>query len=141
MQSASWPSVEGTVTRSEVERRGSNKGTTVRLKLAYTYSGKSGHYDLRLHAPSRSLSLPPVSGRRHRLDLRWRDVRSLRVGPRVSSGQVGHLHSYPVTLEHDGVTKGAHSVALSRRHGGTRPHTSTCSWRPCSCCCTRACTG
>jgi hypothetical protein len=61
---------------------------------------QSGHYDLRLHPQSRSLSLPPVSGRRHRLDLRWRDVRAIRVGPPASSPEVGHLQSYPVTLEH-----------------------------------------
>ncbi|SEK38054.1 Protein of unknown function [Stigmatella aurantiaca] len=59
---------------------------------------KAGHYDLRLHTQTRSLSLPPFSGRKHRLDVRWRDVRSLRVEPQVRTPQ-GQVTRYHLTLE------------------------------------------
>ncbi|MFY2558055.1 DUF3592 domain-containing protein [Corallococcus terminator] len=61
---------------------------------------ESGRYDLRLHTQARRLSLPAISGRKHRLDLRWRDVRSLRVDPPVRGNQRGSENRYPLTLEH-----------------------------------------
>ncbi|MFP2958437.1 DUF3592 domain-containing protein [Myxococcus sp. 1LA] len=61
---------------------------------------KAGHYDLRLHAQARSLSLPPFSERKHRLDLRWRDVRSLRVAPQAPTKKGGQVSRYHLTLEH-----------------------------------------
>lgn len=44
-QSASWPSVQGTITQSEVETVRSNKSTTYRPKLVYTYSVDGQHYE------------------------------------------------------------------------------------------------
>ncbi|NNB85025.1 DUF3592 domain-containing protein [Corallococcus exiguus] len=70
---------------------------TGRLSSAWR---KAGRYDLRLHVQARSLSLPPVSGRKHRLDLRWRDVRAIRVDPPVRGNQRGSVNRYPLTLEH-----------------------------------------
>ncbi|WP_375761001.1 DUF3592 domain-containing protein [Corallococcus exercitus] len=60
---------------------------------------KSGHYDLRLHAQARSLSLPPFSRRRQRLDVRWRDVRSLRVETQVRQHKGRPVTRYQLTLE------------------------------------------
>ncbi|NTX07360.1 DUF3592 domain-containing protein [Myxococcus sp. CA040A] len=59
---------------------------------------KSGHHDLRLHTQSRSLSLPPFSERKHRLDVRWRDVRSLRVEPQFRTPKREQVSSYHLTL-------------------------------------------
>lgn len=60
---------------------------------------KAGHYDLRLHPQARSLSLPPFSGRKHRLDVRWRDVRALRVEPQVRTSKGKQVTRYELTLE------------------------------------------
>lgn len=60
---------------------------------------KSGHYDLRLHTQARSLSLPPFSRRRHRLEVRWRDVRSLQVETRVRQHKGRQVVRYLLTLE------------------------------------------
>lgn len=57
-----------------------------------------GSSDLCLHAQTRSLSLPPFSGRKHRLDVRWRDVQSLRVEPRVRVHHRKQVTRYPLTL-------------------------------------------
>lgn len=61
---------------------------------------KAGHYELRLHPQARSLSLPPGAGRKHRLDLRWRDVQSLRVEHQAPPTQKGQVSRYQLTLEH-----------------------------------------
>ncbi len=60
---------------------------------------RSGYYDVRLHTEARSLSLPPVSGRKRRLDVRWSDVRSLRVEHRVRTRRGRKLTWYHPTLE------------------------------------------
>ncbi|WP_244981514.1 DUF3592 domain-containing protein [Corallococcus exercitus] len=60
---------------------------------------KSGHYDLRLHAQARTLSLPPFFRRKHRLDVRWRDVRSLRVETQVRQHKGRQSTHYQPTLE------------------------------------------
>ncbi|RKH36087.1 DUF3592 domain-containing protein [Corallococcus sicarius] len=59
---------------------------------------KAGNFDLCLHAQTRSLSLPPFSGRKHRLDVRWRDVQSLRVEPQVRVQNKKQVTRYPLTL-------------------------------------------
>ncbi|NPD22518.1 DUF3592 domain-containing protein [Corallococcus exiguus] len=61
---------------------------------------KAGRFDLRLHVQARTLSLPAGSGRKHRLDLRWRDVRAIRVDPPVRGNQRGSVNRYPLTLDH-----------------------------------------
>ncbi|WP_163866606.1 DUF3592 domain-containing protein [Myxococcus eversor] len=60
---------------------------------------RAGHYDLRLIARSRSLSLPPYLKRRHRLDVRWSDVLSLRVEPQLRKPPAKEVGSYQLTLE------------------------------------------
>ncbi|WP_242588305.1 DUF3592 domain-containing protein [Corallococcus macrosporus] len=60
---------------------------------------KSGHYDLRLHTQARSLSLPPFSQRKQRLDIQWRDVRSLQVETKVRQHKGRPVTSYQPTLE------------------------------------------
>ncbi|NTX66819.1 DUF3592 domain-containing protein [Myxococcus sp. CA051A] len=60
---------------------------------------KSGHHDVRLHTQARSLSLPPFSERKHRLDVRWRDVRSLRVEPQLHMPKKERVSSYQLTLQ------------------------------------------
>lgn len=45
MQMESWPSVQGTITRSEVDAVRSNKTTTYGLKVAYTYSVDGQQYE------------------------------------------------------------------------------------------------
>ncbi|WP_426747160.1 DUF3592 domain-containing protein [Myxococcus faecalis] len=57
---------------------------------------KAGHYEVRLHRRERRLSLPPIPGRKARLDLRWNDVLSLRVESQVSAK---NKTRYRVTLE------------------------------------------
>ena len=77
---------------------------------------KSGHYELRLHAQARSLSLPPFSRRRHRLDVRWRDVRSLRVEPRVRQHKGREVVSYPLTLERSTADGGVREEDIASFH-------------------------
>lgn len=71
---------------------------------------KTGYYDLRIHAQARSLSLPPVSGRKAPLELRWSDVQSLRVEPHLTTSR-GRTHThYRPTLE---LTTGSREVITS----------------------------
>ncbi|MCP3061157.1 DUF3592 domain-containing protein [Myxococcus sp. K38C18041901] len=66
---------------------------------------KAGHYEVRLHRRERRLSLPPIQGRKARLEVRWRDVLSLRVEPQVPAKKDTH---YRATLEiatADGTTR------------------------------------
>lgn len=69
---------------------------------------KSGYYELRLHTQARSLSLPPLFRRRPRLEVRWRDVQSLRVETEVRLSKGRELIRYQPTLE------------LSAEDGGVR---------------------
>ncbi len=61
---------------------------------------KSGHHDLRIDPRTRSLSLPPIAGRRRRFDVRWSDVCSLHVGAPVRGNQRGSETHYPLLLEY-----------------------------------------
>ncbi|WP_141326002.1 DUF3592 domain-containing protein [Myxococcus sp. AB025B] len=57
---------------------------------------KAGHYEVRLHRREQSLSLPPIPGRKARLDVRWKDVLSLRVESQASAK---NKTRYRATLE------------------------------------------
>jgi hypothetical protein len=59
---------------------------------------RAGHYDLRVNVQARSLSLPPVSGRKTRLDVSWNDVRSIRVETHVPPSPRARTR-YLATLE------------------------------------------
>jgi hypothetical protein len=60
---------------------------------------RSGYYDLRVHVQARSVSLPPVAGRKERLDVAWRDIRSLSVETQLVPGSKGRSHTrYRPTL-------------------------------------------
>lgn len=60
---------------------------------------KAGYHDLRLHAEARTLSLPPISTRTHRLDMQWRNVRSLRVAPHTRTYRRRPYIHHQLTLE------------------------------------------
>ncbi|AKQ68302.1 hypothetical protein A176_005214 [Myxococcus hansupus] len=75
---------------------------------------KSGHHDLRIDHPSRSLSLPPIAGRRRRFDVRWSDVRSLRVGEPVRGNQRGSETHYPLMLEYITADGEPHEETIAR---------------------------
>jgi hypothetical protein len=60
---------------------------------------KAGYHDLRLHAEARTLSLPPISTRKHRLDMRWSNVRSLRVDPHIRTRRGRPYTLHQLTLE------------------------------------------
>jgi hypothetical protein len=61
---------------------------------------RAGHYDLRVHVQARSVSLPPVAGRKARLDVAWQDIRSLSVETHVSYSSKGRPNTrYRPTLE------------------------------------------
>ncbi|RKH73412.1 DUF3592 domain-containing protein [Corallococcus aberystwythensis] len=79
---------------------------------------KAGHYDLRIHAQAKSLSLPPFSGREHRLDLRWRDTRSLRVEPRVHERKGRKETRYALAIEYattDGLEQQTDIASFTRQ--------------------------
>ncbi|HZI10630.1 MAG TPA: DUF3592 domain-containing protein [Myxococcus sp.] len=50
---------------------------------------RAGHYDLRVNVQARSVSLPPVAGRKARLDVAWQDIHSLSVETHVTHGSKG----------------------------------------------------
>ena len=80
---------------------------------------KSGHHDLRIDPRARSLSLPPIAGRRRRFDVRWSDVRSFHVGAPVRGNQRGSETHYPLMLEYvtaDGETR-EEAIARCTRKG------------------------
>lgn len=74
---------------------------------------KAGHHDLRLHAQAKSLSLPPFSARKHRLDLRWRDVLALRIVPQLRTPKGKDVSLYRLTLEVSTAHGGEHQEAIA----------------------------
>lgn len=60
---------------------------------------RTGHYDLRVHVQAWSISLPPVSGRKARLDVSWHDIQAISVETQVTHGKNGRTHTrYRPTL-------------------------------------------
>ncbi|MFY2559783.1 DUF3592 domain-containing protein [Corallococcus terminator] len=74
---------------------------------------KAGRYDLRLHTRARSLSLPPFSARKHRLDLRWRDVLALRIEPQLRKPKEKEVRGYRLTLELSTADGGGRQEAIA----------------------------